>query len=180
MEAYIGTINTFAFQFAPKNWMLAGGQLLAISQYQALFALLGVTYGGNGVNNFALPDMRGRMPVSQGDGPATSPYVMGERIGSEQTTLLNVNMPMHSHSLVATSTSATQTTPANTLILAAPNGEDANLGAVTVKMYGPNPNTVLAMQSCGIAGGSQPTSILQPLLSINFSVCIFGLFPSRN
>jgi microcystin-dependent protein len=181
MLAFVGTINSFGFQFAPKNWMLAWGQIASIAQNQALFSLLGTTYGGNGTTTFALPDMRGRLAVSQGQGPGTSNYVMGEAIGSENRTLISTNLPIHTHSLTATSTPATATAPSNTVMLAAPNGEDANLGAVTVKMYSPGPlNTPLAFQACGIAGGNQPTPILQPLLGINFSVCLFGIYPSRN
>lgn len=181
MDPFIGQISSFGFNFAPKNWMLCQGQLLAISQNTALFSLLGTQYGGNGQTTFALPDLRGRLSVSQGQGPGLSPYVMGEVTGTQNETLLVTNLPAHVHTMSGTTTAATATPPANAVYLAGPNGEDANLGAVTVKMYGPPPvNTTLAPQAIGFAGQTNPVSILQPLLCINFSICVSGIFPSRN
>lgn len=181
-EPFLGMIQPFGFNFAPQGWATCSGQILSIAQNTALFSLLGTTYGGDGVTTFALPDLRGRVAVGQGQGPGLTAYVMGEETGTESTTLTQNQMPQHTHPLMATTTAATTTNPANTLILAAPNGEDANLGAVTVKMYAPpDANAVqLAQQSVGIAGGSQPFSILQPLLCINYSIALQGIFPSRN
>lgn len=181
MDPFLGQISSFGFNFAPRDWMLCQGQLLPISQNTALFSLLGTYYGGNGQTNFALPDLRGRLSVNQGQGPGLSPYVIGEMTGSENETLLITNLPAHTHSMAGTTTSATATAPAAGVYLAGPNGEDANLGAVTVKMYGPPPpNMVLAPQGTGPTGSSNPVSILQPLLCINFSICVSGIFPSRN
>ncbi len=181
-EPFIGTIQAYGFNFAPRGWATCSGQQMAIQQNTALFSLLGTYYGGNGQTTFGLPDLRGRVAVGQGQGPGLSPYDMGEMTGSETVTLTINEMPAHTHPLIATTTAATATAPSGTEVLAAPNGEDANLGAVTVKMYAPSDanNKQLAPQSIGIAGGSQPFSILQPLLCVNYSIALEGIFPSRN
>jgi len=181
VDVYIGTIQPFAFNFAPRGWMACNGQLLSVAQYSALFSLIGTTYGGNGTTTFALPDLRGRVSVHQGTGPGLSTYVMGEMIGVERETLLTTNMPMHTHPLMGSTTAATSAAPAANMVLAAANGVDSISGdGVTVHTYGATPNTTLSPQAIGMAGGSQPFSLLQPLLAVNFCIAVEGIFPSRN
>lgn len=181
-EPFIATIQAYGFNFAPYQWALCAGQQMAIQQNTTLFSLLGTVYGGNGQTTFGIPDLRGRVAVGQGQGPGLSPYTIGEVTGTETVTLTTNQMPMHTHPLIATSTAAAATAPTGAEVLAAPNGEDANLGAVTVKMYAPPDanNKQLAPQSIGVAGGSQPFSILQPLLCVNYSIALYGIYPSRN
>lgn len=181
VDVFIGTIQPFGFNFAPRGWMACNGQILAISQYTALFSLIGTTYGGNGTTTFALPDLRSRVTVHQGTGPGLSTYVMGEQTGSEQVTILNSNMPMHNHQVMASSSAATAAAPANNMVLAAANGVNETSGdSVKVQIYGATANTTLSPTAIGMAGGSVPISVLQPLLVVNFCIAVEGIFPSRN
>lgn len=182
MEVFMGTVMPFGFNFAPKGWATCSGQQMSIQQNSALFSLLGTAFGGNGTQTFGLPDLRSRVAVGQGQGPGLSTYVMGEMTGSESTTMSVNQMPAHNHTVLASTAAATVTTPTGVEFLGAPNGEDTNLGAVTVKLYAPAGGTqvTLAPTSVGVTGGSQPISILQPLLVINYSIALQGLFPSRN
>jgi len=182
MEVYLGTIQPFAFQWAPRGWMFCSGQLLSIAQNSALFSLIGTTYGGDGVTTFALPNLNGRTATGQGHSTTGSTYIMGESAGSENEILNQLQMPQHSHGLMGTTNAATATTPGPNLMLAAANGSDPTSGdAVTVQIYGPGPgNTTLVPQSIGIAGGSQPFGIMQPYLVINYCIAVSGIFPSRN
>ena len=182
MDVFMGLIQPFGFNFAPRGWATCSGQLIAIQQNSALFSLLGTYYGGNGTSNFALPDLRGRVAVGQGQGPGLSPYTIGEVTGTETTTLTSQQMPMHNHMMTVTSAAATASAPSGSELIGAPNGEDSNLGAVTVKMYAPagGAQVQLAPQTIGMSGGSQPFSVLQPLLCINYSIALQGIFPSRN
>ena len=182
MEVYLGTIQPFAFQWAPRGWMFCSGQLLSIAQNSALFSLIGTTYGGDGVTTFALPNLNGRTATGQGTSTTGASYVMGEAAGVERETLLQSQMPQHTHGLMAATGAATAAAPGSNLMLAAANGSDPTSGdAVTVQIYGPGPaNTPLAPQSIGIAGGSQPFGIMQPYLVINYCIAVSGIFPSRN
>ena len=178
---YLGSINTYGFQFAPQGWAKCQGQLLAISQNDALFSLLGTTYGGDGVTTFGLPDLQGRAMLEQGTSLGQT-YVMGQKAGVESVTLTTTSMPTHSHPLDVTTVAATVTPPAPADLIAAPNGVDANLGAVTVKMYAPTGGamTPLAPQSIGLSGGNQPFDIQQPFLCINPCIALQGIYPSQN
>jgi microcystin-dependent protein len=181
MEVFIGTIQTFAFPFNPNGWQQCNGQTLAISQFSALFALIGTTYGGNGTTTFQLPNLQGRFPLCQGNGSGLTPRVIGEASGTESQTLLMSNMPQHSHVLNATTAAATASSPLNTLLLANANGTDNQLNAVTVQIYGPTPtNTTLNAASIGPAGSSLPFPMMPPYLVINFCIAMVGIFPSRN
>jgi microcystin-dependent protein len=167
--------------------MLCNGQIIGIAQNTALFSILGTTYGGNGQTTFALPDLRGRAPVGWGQGPGLSNYVLGETTGTESTSILITNMPAHNHvatstlSLNASDAAATVATPVAGNALGA--GKDVNTDPVS--MYTTStPNIPLAggtvTTTVGIAGGSQPISILQPLLAVTYIICYEGVFPSRN
>jgi len=153
---------------------------MSIAQNTALFSLIGTTYGGNGQTTFALPNLQGRAPLCQGNGPGLTPRVIGEVAGSETQTLLVGNMPAHNHLLNATTAAADGSTPANTF-LALANGADNQGNPVTVQIYGPAPaNTTMNPGAIGPAGGSQPFPIMPPFLVINFCIAMEGIFPSRN
>jgi len=182
MEVYLGSIQPFAFQWAPRGWMFCSGQLLPIQQNSALFSLLGVTYGGNGTQTFALPNLNGRTVTGQGQSTTGSNYVMGQASGSENVTLIQTQMPQHNHGLMGATGAATTNTPAANVMLAAANGSDPTSGdSVNVQIYGPAPATTpLSPNSIGIAGGSMPFSVMQPYLVINYCIATSGIFPSRN
>ncbi|MEK3883328.1 tail fiber protein [Paenibacillus sp. PL2-23] len=166
MESYIGEIKLFGFAFTPKNWLPCQGQLLAISQNQALFSLLGTTYGGDGRTTFALPDLRGRAPVHAGKG-----IEWGQR-GGEETHALTMNeIPSHTHTVSASDVASTQYTPFNNVWSRAGNG---------TPVFSPEANTTLRADAIGIAGGSQLHSNMQPYLAMNYCICVVGLFPTHN
>ena len=163
---YLSEIRMFSFNFAPKGWALCNGQFLPINQNQPLFALLGTTYGGNGQTNFALPDLRSRVPVGNGAG-----FNLGERAGEEFHTITISEMPQHLHFAQASSADATQTFPANALILAKGQFE----------IYRPPSNfTPMKATSISSIGGSQPHENRQPFSVINFGIALQGIFPSQN
>ena len=173
-EPYISEIRMFAGNFAPAGWALCNGQLLPISQNTALFSLLGTNFGGNGQTTFALPDLQGRSPMHWGQGAGLSPRDIGELNGEPSVTLLQTEMPIHTHALsgAAIPNSTSQATPTNTSLFtnSAPNA----LYATTP------PNTTLALQSISLQGGSLPHNNLQPYLAVTFIICMSGVFPARN
>lgn len=180
MEPYIGQIQLFAFDFAPKGWLLCNGQLLSIAQYSSLFSLIGTTYGGDGVVTFALPDLRGRTPIGFGQGPGLTDREIGEEAGTETVTLIAPQMPMHNHLLTVSSLSANQSSPENHY-LAVANGTDANSESpVLVNAYGTTPSAIAAPMSIEASGGNQPHNNMQPYLALNYSIALSGIFPSRN
>jgi microcystin-dependent protein len=164
-QPYIGEIRMFAGNFAPAGWMFCEGQLLSISENDTLFQLIGTTYGGDGQTNFALPDLRGRLPLHQGNG-----FAPAQTGGAEQVTLSQAQLPSHTHPLQAVNARGNQTSPGGNLpaqsfnvvpyINDAPTG-DFNLGAVLV------------------AGGNQPHNNFQPYLCVNFIISLFGIFPTQ-
>jgi microcystin-dependent protein len=176
--AYIGSIVLFAGNFAPRGWQFCQGQLMNIAQNTALFSILGTTYGGNGQTTFALPDLRGRVPVGQGQGPGLSEWPLGQSLGVETVSLIQTQMPAHNH-LVEVSAAAANSPTANNNYLAMAN---ANVGGdpVTVNTYNGTPTATLAVNSISVSGGSMPHENRQPSLCLNYIICIEGLFPSRN
>ena len=166
-QPYVGEIRMFAGNFAPAGWMFCEGQLLPISEYETLFQLIGTTYGGDGQSTFALPDLRGRIPVHQGGG-----FTLAQTGGEEAITLTTAQTPSHGHAFLATRTTATSTAPQN-MVLAASTG-------ATVSPYGlDNPTTQLTPQALSATGGSQPHTNFQPYLCIDFIISLFGIFPSQ-
>jgi microcystin-dependent protein len=164
-EPFLSEIRIMSFVFAPKGWALANGQLLPINQNQALFSLLGTTFGGDGRVNFALPDLRGRTPIHVGSG-----HTLGERGGEQAHTLSIAEVPEHTHVLNATSVTATAATPANNLMLATSSPQF---------MYGPPTNLVaMAPASVTNVGGSQAHLNMQPFLTLSFCIALQGIFPS--
>lgn len=167
-QPYLGEIKMFAGNFAPQGWAICAGQLLPINQNQALFAILGTTYGGNGQTNFALPDLRGRVPVGTGTGPGLSAYGLGQIGGTESNTLLTSNLPPHSHSILAEVTAGTTASPANAYM--------ANTGAVD-REYAATFSTT--MGNTGLTGGAIPVNNVQPYVTINFIIALQGIFPTQ-
>ncbi len=163
MTPYVGEIRMFGGNFPPLGWMFCEGQLLPISEYETLFQLIGTTYGGDGQETFALPDLRGRTPVHQGSG-----YIIGEMGGVEQVTLTVAQIPNHTHPMVATGAAGTDTTPASSLL---PSSAVASI-------YDVGPDTTLSPQAVSPAGGSQPHENMQPFLVINYIISLYGVFPS--
>jgi microcystin-dependent protein len=175
---YLGEIRMVGFNFAPVGWQLCNGQTLAISQYAALFSLLGTTYGGNGTSTFQLPNLQGRVPVDQGTGQGLSPVVMGEQGGTGTVTLTLANLPMHNHQVNVLGSAGNLAVPSNTSYLA---GTTLNPAGTKVDGYSAsNPTTTLAPNSLTMAGSGQPVSIYQPYLVVNFIIAMQGIFPSRN
>jgi len=178
-QPYLGEIRMFAGNFAPRTNALCAGQLLSIAQNTALFSLLGTFYGGNGTTNFALPDLRGRLPISMGNGPGLTPRVIGEQAGSETVTIISTTTPQHNHLANATTDIGNLPGPGNKAIPASPS-DGTNPG--TLYVVPPNTITPVAMatQSLPFAGGSQPHQNMQPSLCITFIIALQGIFPSRN
>ena len=191
MEGYIAEMRYFASNFAPRNWALCAGQLLAINTNQALFSLLGTTYGGDGITTFALPDARGRFIVSPGQSPGTSNYVLGQKGGTQTTSLTLQNLPSHTHNVVGSSVGGNITPAASSETgTSEPNNAYFGVGdGITPYVQGGTPDTNLAPGAItnitnnltiGTSGGSQPLPILSPYLGLNVVICQFGIFPSRN
>jgi len=180
-EFFIGEIQMFGFNFAPKNWALCNGQLLPIQQNQALFALLGTTFGGNGTTTFQLPNLQGRLPMGQGNGQGLSPRVMGETTGAEQHQLLSSENPSHGHAVnvISNPTLANNTdVPGPTQFLA--QTTFAGTGpAPLLYVSDTGPTNPMSPSAVGSVGG-QPHNNLMPLLTVNFCICLSGIFPSRN
>ena len=178
-EPFIGEIIMFAGNFAPRGWAFCNGQLLSIAQNTALFSILGTTYGGNGQTTFALPDLRGRVPLHSGNdsqGPGLSSYALGEQTGTESVTLLTTQMPAHTHVLAANTAAGTATEPAGNYIAGV---ADANSGGL-FPAFEATTNTTMGPLAISPAGGSQPHGNIQPILALNFIIATEGIFPSRN
>jgi microcystin-dependent protein len=170
-DPFVAEVRIFAGNFPPTGWAFCNGQLMPISQNTALFSLLGTTYGGDGKSTFALPDLQGRAPMHPGDGPGLTPRVLGEAAGQPAVTLLESEMPVHSHTTSAQTTPASAFAPSNTTILARSVGGNA---------YGTGtPDAVLASTAIQPAGGSQPHNNMQPFLVLNFVIALQGIFPPR-
>jgi microcystin-dependent protein len=165
-EPFLGEIRIMSFGFAPRGWALANGQLLPIAQNQALFALLGNTYGGNGQTTFALPDLRSRTPIHFGAG-----HALGERAGSESVTLLPSQMPLHMHALSASSAPGDTPLPPGNQLASPLNQSYRAPGGL---------ETTLAPETIANVGGSQPHTNKQPYLALNFCIALAGIFPSQS
>lgn len=163
-DPYAGEIRMFAGTFAPVDWMFCDGQLLPISQYEVLYTAIGTTYGGDGQSTFALPDLRGRIPMGR-----SGSYIVGEAAGVEQVTLTVQQIPSHTHALLASAAPATTGTPAGRVVATAP------LTKHFVEGPADSPSALRPLEA---AGGSQPHENRQPSLCVSFIICVNGLFPS--
>lgn len=172
-EPLLGEIYLSGLNFAPRGYAFCAGQLLSIAQNTALFALLGTNFGGNGQTTFALPDLRGRVPIGAGQGPGLSPRTLGELAGEENHTLISTEMPAHNHLVNAKSDAGDASAPAGAFL--------ANTGALDKEYKNTDGPTVqMSPQMIGLAGGSQPHNNMQPYLVLNYNIALEGIFPSRN
>lgn len=177
---YLGQITMFSFGFAPKGWALCNGQTLAINQNQALFALIGTSYGGNGITTFQLPNLQAAVPVCEGQGGGLSSYVLGQMGGVANVTLLQNQLPSHNHTFNASKTNAAAPTLTGNM------PATPTVSSPAAPYFYCNPGSpgltyvTLAAGACGTAGQSQPHSNLMPSLTINFCIALTGIFPSRN
>jgi microcystin-dependent protein len=177
-NAFLGQITMFAGTFAPKSTAFCNGQVLSIAQNQALFSLLGTTYGGNGQTTFALPNLQSQLPVHRGQGVGLSAYNIGQTGGTFSVTIDQSTMPTHTHVLQATKSDATAAAIANNMLPAKPTVTNAQFYILQGSPL--DVPQVLNAAVCGTAGGSQPHTNLMPSLCISFIIYLQGIFPSRN
>ena len=168
-DPFIGEIRLFAGNFAPQGWAFCDGSMQSIADNETLFTLIGTTYGGDGQSTFALPDLRGRVPLHQGHGPGLSQQVIGGHAGTASVTLSGAQMPSHTHAMLAASAPGA----------AVPTG--GVLAGNSVSVYGTgSPSAPMAAQGISAAGGSQPHNNMAPYLGVNYIISLFGIFPSQN
>lgn len=167
-DPYIGEIRLFGGNFAPVGWEICGGQLLQISDYDTLFNLIGTTYGGDGQSTFAVPDLRGRIPVGQGRGPSGKTYPIGEVAGNEQVTLTSQQLPAHTHPLTVSTAGGSTDSPDGAILASTPD----------VTMFiNDTPTRALPANLVGPAGGSLPHANTMPTMAINYIISMFGIYP---
>ena len=172
-QPYVGEIRMFAGNFAPAGWMFCEGQLLPISENETLFQIIGTRYGGDGQETFALPDLRGRLPIHQGQGTGLSNRALGQAAGVEEVALTVNQIAAHSHPMLGSSGNGSLADPAGNVV--------AKSITPNVDLYlEDSPSTTMAANSIGPVGGSQPHTNFQPYLCVNFIISLFGLFPSPN
>lgn len=164
-DAYVGEIRMFAGTYAPDGWLKCDGTLLSVASNEYLFSVLGTTYGGNGVSTFAVPDLRGRLPIHVGQGPGLSPKNVGESLGVESVTLTENQMPSHAHVVYGTSELSSD--------------RPAKAYPGTGGSYGPGSSGAIASAKTTATGGNQPHENRQPSLAISFIICLYGIYPER-
>jgi microcystin-dependent protein len=179
MDPFIGEIRLFAGSYAPANWQFCAGQLLPIRQYTALFSLLGTYYGGDGRVTFALPDLRGRVPMGAGAGPGLTPRSLGEIDGAATHTLTTPEMSVHSHNVACSRANGTKGVPNGGIF--AGSQSNRQTGAITDTPYDPAPdqNKTMNVMMLVPAGGSQPHNNMQPYVGLNYIIAMNGVFPPR-
>lgn len=177
-QPFMSAIILWPASFPPKNWAYCQGQIMSIAQNSALFSLLGTTFGGNGQTTFGLPDFRGRTAVGTGQGPGLADIVLGEMTGSNSTTILVNNMPMHTHLVVASNVVGTSDDPTSNIF--GKSHVTSTGDSVSIYDLPGTANTTMAPQTIQPAGGSQPISIQNPLLGMNYIIALYGIYPSRN
>jgi microcystin-dependent protein len=177
MEGTLAEIRMFAGNFAPRGWQFCNGQLLAIAQWTAVFALVGTTYGGNGQTTFGMPDFRGRVAVGTGNGAGLPSVVLGEMSGTNTTTLLSINLPAHNHQVVG---NINVQAASDGVLVSDPNGKHVGPGDfyATGDLV-PMAPTAINLPTT-IEGSNSPVSVMQPYLGMNYIICVEGIFPSRN
>jgi microcystin-dependent protein len=171
-EPFIGSIVLFCGNFAPRGWATCDGQLLSIAQNQALFAILGTTFGGDGRTTFGLPDLRGRVPLHPGSGPGLSPYALGQSGGVESVTLQLTQIPAHNHAFSPPCSDGAPSTPSPVGAVAANQDQ--------TPFYAASGTAAMAPGASSLSGGGQAHENRQPSLAINFIIALEGIFPSRN
>ena len=171
-DPFIAEIRIFPFNFAPTGWAWCNGQLIPISQNTALFSLLGTTYGGNGINNFGLPNMQASAPMHPQQGPGLSSHDLGETGGTENVTLLQSEVPLHTHALNASTQPGEDPSPAGEALA-------RSTGASLYQTDSATRQVQLAASAVGVTGGSAPHNNLQPYLTLNFNIALQGIYPTR-
>ncbi|WP_158928470.1 phage tail protein [Acidisphaera sp. S103] len=175
MDQFLGQVIAVGFSFAPVDWVPCDGRLLSIAQYNALFALLGTTYGGDGIQTFGVPNLQGRSPMGQGTGLGLPQAVLGQIGGTENVTLTSQQIPGHNHPLLASSASGTVSKPAATAALSQATA------SIAISIYGTTGATVtLAPAAIGSAGGNQPHENRQPFNTVNYIISTVGVFPTQS
>lgn len=181
MEVFIGTVLPFAFNFAPRGWATCQGQIMSIAQNTALFSLLGTTYGGDGKTTFGLPNLQGRSVLGQGRSTLGTTYIMGEIAGTETVTLTTAQMPMHTHAASASIAIPVYSESGNT---SNANGNHFATNTAVNQFTSEAPDLTMASfnapATVQVAGGSQPFSIMNPYLVMNYCIALYGIFPSRD
>ena len=172
-QPFVGQIIAVGFNYAPAGWALCQGQLLPISENEALFTLIGTTFGGNGTTDFALPDLRGRAAVGVGQGPGLAQYVIGQAAGAESTTLTSATVGPHTHGLSGAAT-ATTSTPSSSVVVGTP------AAATPIYATGGTGATLAPGAVSATTGGGLPHENRQPSLTINYIISLFGIFPTQN
>ena len=192
MDQFLSTILIWPPNFAPRGWALCAGQVMSISQNTALFSLIGTMYGGDGVQTFQLPDLRGRVPLGAGQGTGLSPYIVGQSGGTENVTLTNSTLAAHTHTATpaglsatvpAVTTGGTTNQPTPSVALATPTDaarNPLNIYSNATPTQNLAPGTVTGSISVGSAGGGQPHANIQPYLAVNYIIALQGIFPSRD
>ncbi|MFT5083446.1 MAG: microcystin-dependent protein [Lentisphaeria bacterium] len=175
-DPFYGEIRMFGGNFAPRNWAFCSGGLLAVADHNAVFSLLGTTYGGDGRTTFGLPDMRGRLPINQGTGPGLSPYPMGATPGVERVTLSINELPSHTHSLQASTDNSTSSNPGNDVLASHTDGDSPYTAVPT----DPSRYQTMNSQTVASTGGNQSHTNMMPYQCVSFIICLVGLYPSRN
>ncbi len=175
-DPFTGEIRMFAGNFAPRNWALCIGTIMSISDNNALYSLLGTSYGGDGRVTFGLPDMRGRIPLHQGNGPGLTPRAIGQRFGWEEVSLSINQIPAHTHKLQASTSDATSSNPASDVLA---SHSDGDLPYAT-ESTDPTRIQTMNSQTVALSGGSQAHTNMMPYQCVSFIICLFGLYPSRN
>jgi len=170
MDPFIGQIRIFAGNYAPSGWFFCDGSLLSIAEYDVLYSLLGTTYGGDGVNTFGLPDLRGRTPIHQSFGPDSQYYVIGAQLGTETETLTQNQMPAHTHTFTASSAVANTPNPSNNYL-----AQSSQVSA----FFGDNPSVPMQNNSLSVVGGSQPHENRMPFLATSFIIAYEGIYPQH-
>ena len=186
-QPYLGQIIMFAGNFAPNGWALCNGQLLSIAQNSALFAILGTTYGGDGITTFALPNLQGRVPEHWGTSPGLPTVTIGESAGSNNVSILTSNLPQHAHPIAppCSNVAGTATTPVNNYpavdAVTATFTPPSTHGTITVNTFADSstPSQTMAPYISGMAGSGIPISVQQPYLAVTFIIALQGIFPSR-
>ncbi|MEW9573012.1 phage tail protein [Rhodanobacter sp. Si-c] len=174
---YVGEIRMFGFNRVPTGWAPCDGRSLPIAEYDVLYTLLGTTYGGDGINTFALPDMRGRLPIHQGQGLGLSPYIMGKRSGTETVTLTAAQTPVHTHPVYASANGVTSNTPGNQVVPGAFTNTDT---MYATDLGGAFPLTLQASTVANaVPTGNQPHDNTMPTLTVSFCIALYGVFPSQ-
>lgn len=179
-EPYVGEIRMFGGNYAPSGWALCNGQLLPIGEYQALYALIGTTYGGNGTTTFALPDLQGRIPVGEGSGPGLTPRTIGQSAGSEMVTLTVATIPGHSHPLLATKSAVSSASVTSSVVPGAPTVAGAKFYTTPVSGEPDPTRQNMAAGACAAMGGSQPHDNIMPSLCVSFIISLSGIYPTRS